>query len=73
MEEARTVIDCLDRIACLDQQPGGEKELLEEVRTLLHAAEAWTRREGAGVERAELALDRCRAALAVGRVPVIAR
>ena len=52
----------LDRIEALDREGAPPGVLLEELRGLVQAAEAWVRVEGD--ERAQLALDRCETALA---------
>lgn len=67
MDEARRVIERLARIESLERDGCPAGELLDEVRALLHEAEAWVRAEPAGIERAADALDRSRAALAGGR------
>ena len=73
MEEARAVLDRLGRIETLERRGVPARLLLGEVRALLHEAELWARREGSGVEAAEATLERCRDALAEGRVPVPVR
>jgi hypothetical protein len=62
VEEARRVIERLARIEALDRATADPAELLAEVRSLLHEAEAWVRVEGgdAGGE----AVERLRSALA---------
>ena len=45
MEEARRVIERLDRIDALDRATASPGELLTELRGLLHDAEAWVRVE----------------------------
>jgi hypothetical protein len=62
VEEARRVIERLARIEALDRAAADPAELLAEVRSLLHEAEAWVRVEGgdAGGE----AVERLRSALA---------
>jgi hypothetical protein len=57
MDEARTVIDRLDRIDALERQGAPAAELLGELRELVRDAEAWARREGDA--RAAAAVDRC--------------
>lgn len=69
VEEARAVLERLDRIARLEREHVPADVLLGEVRALLAEAEVWSRREGAGGE----AVERCRAALAEGGVPLVAR
>ena len=72
MEEARRVIERLDRIDALRGAGAPAHELLGEVRKLLEEGEDWlaAEREGAerdGPERAADALERCRALLGAGR------
>ena len=67
MEEARRVIERLERIEALDRATADAAELLAEVRGLLHDAEAWVRVEGGDV--ADDAIDRLRGALARDAVP----
>ena len=64
MEEARAVLERLDRIERLERSGAPPGELLRELRWLVREAERWTRREPAGGERAAAALERCRDALA---------
>jgi hypothetical protein len=66
VDEARAVLERLERIEELEHRGAPADALLTEVRGLLHAAEAWVRAEGD--DRAALALDRCRNAL-VAREP----
>jgi hypothetical protein len=63
MEEARRVLDRLERISDLEREQAPPRELLGELRELLREAEIWVRAEP---DRggAEEALARCRAALA---------
>ena len=61
MDEARAVLARLDRIEELEREDAPPGVLLEELRGLVHAAEAWAKREGD--ERAHTALERCDAAL----------
>ena len=68
MEEARTVLERLTRVEELERDGVPPELLLDEVRVLLRAAEAWAQRERDGSNRVEAALARCRAALADGRV-----
>jgi hypothetical protein len=67
MEEARRVIQRLERIEALDRLTADPAELLAEVRGLLHDAEAWVRVEGG--EAADDAVIRLRDALARDAVP----
>jgi hypothetical protein len=62
VEEARNVIERLERIEALDRATADPAELLAEVRGLLHDAEAWVRVEGG--EAGEDAVARLRSALA---------
>jgi hypothetical protein len=66
MDEARKVIERLARIESLDRGGCPAGVMLDEVRALLHEAEAWVRAEPGGTEQAAGALDRCRSALAAG-------
>jgi hypothetical protein len=56
MEEARQVLDRLDRIARLDRDQAPAQVLLDEVRSLLAEAEAWVRAEARDDERAGAAV-----------------
>jgi len=67
MEEARRVIERLERIEALDRATANPAELLAEVRGLLHDAEAWVRVEGG--DTADEAVIRLREALARDAVP----
>ena len=62
MDEARAVIDRLERIDVLEQEGAPPAVLLEELRGLVRAAETWARLEQD--ERAAAAVERCDAALA---------
>jgi hypothetical protein len=64
MEEARAVLERLDRIERLERAGASSGELLRELRWLVREAERWARREPVGAERATAALERCREALA---------
>jgi hypothetical protein len=46
MEQARRVLERLDRIESMQQADAGPAELLGELRALLDEAEAWVRVEG---------------------------
>jgi len=46
MDEARAVLERLDRIETLDRAGVGRGELLAELRALLQEAEAWSSAEG---------------------------
>ena len=63
MDEARAVIDRLDRIEALEREGASPAALLEELRGLLRDAEAWAQIDGD--ERAAEALERCEEALTV--------
>ncbi|HEY7732347.1 MAG TPA: hypothetical protein VH950_15820 [Gaiellaceae bacterium] len=62
MDEARTVLERLERIDTLQQTGSPPSELLDELRALVREAEAWSRAEGgdAGAD----AVGRLRSALA---------
>jgi hypothetical protein len=62
VDEARAVLARLDRIEALDREGAPPGVLLEELRGLVQAAEAWARLEAD--ERAASAVERCSAALA---------
>ena len=62
MDEARAVLARLDRIEALEREGAPPGALLEELRGLVHEAEAWVKVEGD--ERARKAVDDCDAALA---------
>jgi hypothetical protein len=57
MDEARAVLQRLERIEALERDGAPPVALLEELRGLVRAAEAWARLEGD--ERAGAAVDRC--------------
>jgi hypothetical protein len=61
MDEARAVLARLDRIEALEREGAPPGVLLEELRGLVHDAEAWARVEGG--ERARDAVERCSSAL----------
>jgi hypothetical protein len=61
MDEARAVLARLDRIEALEREGAPPGALLEELRGLVHDAEAWARTEGG--ERAKDAIERCASAL----------
>jgi len=67
MEEARRVIERLERIEALDRSTASPQQLLDEVRGLLRDAEAWVRVEGG--DAADDAVIRLREALARDAVP----
>jgi hypothetical protein len=62
VDEARAVIERLNRIEALDREHAHPAALLAELRELVREAEAWARLEDDA--RAEQAVDDCRAALA---------
>jgi len=61
MDEARAVLARLDRIEELEREGAPPGVLLEELRGLVQAAEAWAKLEGD--ERARKAVERCDSAL----------
>jgi hypothetical protein len=61
MDEARAVLERLERIEALDRGGAGRAELLLELRSLLAEAELWSRTEGG--DAGERAVSRLRAAL----------
>jgi hypothetical protein len=63
MDEARAVIDRLDRIEALERDGATLGVLLDELRGLVREAEAWARAEGDA--RAAAAVERCDQALGV--------
>jgi hypothetical protein len=63
MDEARAVIDRLDRIEALERDGATPRALLDELRGLVREAEAWARAEGDA--RAAAAVERCDQALGV--------
>jgi hypothetical protein len=67
MDEARRVIERLERIEALDRSAASPAMLLDEVRSLLRDAEAWVRVEGG--DAADDAVTRLREALARDAVP----
>ena len=62
MDEARAVIERLERIETLEREGAQADALLEELRGLVRDAEAWARSEGD--ERARAAVERCEEAIA---------
>jgi hypothetical protein len=60
VEEARRVLQRLERIEALDRDHALPGELLAELRALLAEAEAWARAERAVPETAVDAVERCR-------------
>jgi len=67
MDEARRVLERLERIEELDRTTASPVELLDEVRGLLRDAEAWVRVEGG--DAADDAVTRLREALARDAMP----
>jgi hypothetical protein len=61
VEEARAVLERLERIGSLDRTGGERLELIRELRALLNEAEAWSRVEGG--EAGEHAVARLRQTL----------
>jgi hypothetical protein len=68
MDPTAKVLERLRRIDALEEERAPAPAVLAEVRALLREAEEWVRREGD--ERAECALERCRAALASTTIAV---
>jgi hypothetical protein len=68
MEEARRVLERLDRIESMQRADAGPAELLGELRALLREAEAWAGVEGG--EAGDEAAARLRAALARDMIAV---
>ena len=62
MDEARAVIERLNRIEALEREGAHPPALLAELRELVREAEAWVRAEGKP-ERAAAAVERCKEAL----------
>jgi hypothetical protein len=69
MDEARAVIDRLDRIEALEREGAHPSAVLAELRELVREAEAWARIEHPP-DRAEAAVERCRDALDQHILPV---
>ena len=67
MDEARTVLERLERIDDLEARGAPPGALLAEVRVLLAEAEEWLDVEPACTGRAAAALTRCHAAFAAQR------
>jgi hypothetical protein len=68
VDEARAVMQRLDRIEALEREGAHPTTLLAELRELVHEAEAWARLEGD--ERARRAVERVEEAMAVDIVRV---
>lgn len=66
MDEARRVLERLERIERLQAAGSPRLVLLTEVRQLLEEGEAWIAAERGGTERAHAALDACRRRLSGG-------
>ena len=62
MEEARAVLQRLQRIELLDRERADPRTVLAELRELVREAEAWVRVEGN--DRAQAAVERCKEAMA---------
>jgi hypothetical protein len=72
MEEARRVIERLERIEELHGNGAAAADLLAEVRGLLADGERWLATERPdGLDEAKAALDRCRSSLSVGEGMVV--
>ena len=67
MDEARTVLERLERIDELEARGAPPGALLAEVRVLLAEAEEWLEVEPIGTQRVAAALTQCHAAFAVQR------
>jgi hypothetical protein len=65
VEEARRVLERLDRVEQLHLAGAPAAALLLELRALVGEAEGWLAAERVGTEGAARALDRCRDALGV--------
>jgi hypothetical protein len=70
MDEARAVLERLERIGALDREGAPPPAVLAEVRELLREAEMWLAAERAPGEAAAHALERCRRAHDAGAMPV---
>jgi hypothetical protein len=68
MDEARAVLERLERIEALDRAGAGREALLAELRGLLEEAEAWSSVEGG--DAGEDAVERLRSALAHDMIAV---
>jgi hypothetical protein len=68
MDEARVLMERLDRIDTLEREGAPAPTLLAELRELVREAEAWARLEGD--ERARRAVERCEEAMATDIVKV---
>ena len=63
MEEARRVLERLDRVEALHLSGAPAATVLDELRALVTEAEDWLAAEGPGTAGAMDALNRCRTAL----------
>lgn len=68
MDEARAVLERLERIEALDRAGADRPTLLTELRGLLADAEAWSEAEGG--DAGESAVDNLRSALARDMIAV---
>jgi hypothetical protein len=68
MDEARAVLERLERIEALDRAGAGREALLAELRGLLEEAKAWSSVEGG--DAGEDAVERLRSALARDMIAV---
>ena len=73
MDEARAVLDRLERIEALEASGAPASVVLDEVRGLLADAEVWVRAEPGGTDLAETALERCKEALQGAEIGTEAR
>lgn len=69
MDEARRVLERLERIDALQNAAAPPRELLAELRELVRDAEEWVRAEPGGTDLAAEALERCRSALEASAEP----
>jgi len=73
MDEARRILERLERIDALRRDGAPAKDLLAEVRNLLAEGERWLAAEKPeDVERARAALAECQAVLVTGSEEVVA-
>lgn len=73
MDEARRILERLERIETLRRDGAPATDLLAEVRSLLAEGERWLAAEKPdGIERARAALEDCQAGLASGSGEVVA-
>jgi hypothetical protein len=66
VEEARRVLERLERIERLRSHGAARGALLPEVRSLLEEGESWLAAEGGDTDVARAALERCRGAIVAG-------